>query len=674
MAVFLSQFAGAGQQFFTNAGVPLAGGLIYSYGAGGTTPLATYTTSAGNIQHSNPIQLDAAGRVPGGGEIWLTSDLAYKFIIKDSALATIQTLDNVGGSVDGASLAASSGSSLVGFIQAGAGAVARTAQSKMRDIVHVKDFGAVGNGVADDTAAIQSACSAAKTVIFGSSADSYKISAAITIASGATLLINGATITQTTDQTPIFNASNTDNVTVTGGRFVGKSEASYNNTPSSQAICIKADSCTDLLVTQNRFENFWYSPLMVTTGGNRIEFSSNTVKGPGAAVLGANINYRNTTGVTIIGDNLRIANNEIYETAQGIIVGQGSSNIVIDGNLIHDLINEHGIYADTGMRRLTISNNVIRTTGTNGSGLKVQCYDSFGVQPQCIVISGNAISNTGADAILIDNTTASPSLLTVGVTISSNTIQNAGAYGISVKDSQDVVVVGNEISVAGSSGIAWANINSILISDNYVRGSALTGMRDLDVSANVIIKNNVVRNCATANTGSDEYGILIGSGGASHLIDGNVISDSLANMQYGIYVIPNYNSTLSIIDNTVLQSTDTGLRLGSTDALLQYRRNNFNGTIAATFNDPVLSVVASAATITIPTAYDVVSISGTTGINTITANGHSGRRVTLFFQDALTVTDGSNLFLSGNFVTTANDTLTLVCNGTNWYEVSRSIN
>jgi hypothetical protein len=182
MSVNLSLFAGAGWQFFDNNGVPLAGGLLYTYAAGTTTPLATYTTSAGNIANTNPIVLDSAGRVPN--EIWLTSTLAYKFLLKTSTGTQIASYDNISGGVDSASLAASSGSSLIGFIQSGAGAVAETVQTKLREIISVKDFGAVGNGSADDTAAVQAAFTAAngatysKTVFFP--AGTYLINSTIT--------------------------------------------------------------------------------------------------------------------------------------------------------------------------------------------------------------------------------------------------------------------------------------------------------------------------------------------------------------------------------------------------------------------------------------------------------------------------------------------------------------
>ena len=97
MAVNLSPVGGVAAQFFTNSGVPLTGGKIFTYAAGTTTPQASYTTSQGNVAWTNPIVLDAAGRVPSGGEIWLTDGLIYKFVLKDANDVLIATYDNITG-------------------------------------------------------------------------------------------------------------------------------------------------------------------------------------------------------------------------------------------------------------------------------------------------------------------------------------------------------------------------------------------------------------------------------------------------------------------------------------------------------------------------------------------------------------------------------------------------
>jgi hypothetical protein len=93
--VFLSPVGGAAAQFFTNSGVPLTGGKLYTYAAGTTTPQTAYTSSSGVTAHTNPIILDSAGRVPGG-EIWLTA-VPYKFVLNTSTDVLIATYDNIRG-------------------------------------------------------------------------------------------------------------------------------------------------------------------------------------------------------------------------------------------------------------------------------------------------------------------------------------------------------------------------------------------------------------------------------------------------------------------------------------------------------------------------------------------------------------------------------------------------
>ena len=147
-------------QFFDSNGDPLSGGKVYTYAAGTSTPLATYTDQGGATPNANPVILDSRGEAA----IWfgVSSTSSYKIVLRTSADVLIWTADNVTDSL--ASLAGSGGSSLVGFLQSGTGAVARTAQNKMRDVVNVRDFAAaVGNTAAANTTAVQAALTSLTT-------------------------------------------------------------------------------------------------------------------------------------------------------------------------------------------------------------------------------------------------------------------------------------------------------------------------------------------------------------------------------------------------------------------------------------------------------------------------------------------------------------------------------
>ena len=77
-------------QFFDANGDPLVGGLLYTYEAGSTTPLVTYTDSTGVSANTNPITLDSRGEA----NVWLGAD-SYKLALYTSAGVLIWTVDNI---------------------------------------------------------------------------------------------------------------------------------------------------------------------------------------------------------------------------------------------------------------------------------------------------------------------------------------------------------------------------------------------------------------------------------------------------------------------------------------------------------------------------------------------------------------------------------------------------
>lgn len=84
------------QQFFDENGDPAVGWKIYTYTAGSSIPLATYTSSTGTTPQTNPVVLDALG-FPTGGQIWLTDGSAYKLVLTDENGVIKKTEDGIAG-------------------------------------------------------------------------------------------------------------------------------------------------------------------------------------------------------------------------------------------------------------------------------------------------------------------------------------------------------------------------------------------------------------------------------------------------------------------------------------------------------------------------------------------------------------------------------------------------
>ena len=77
---------------------PLVGGMIYTYAAGTSTPKATYTTAAANVENENPVVLDARG------EATIFWNGAYKIVVRDADDNILYTVDNVSNSVSAANV------------------------------------------------------------------------------------------------------------------------------------------------------------------------------------------------------------------------------------------------------------------------------------------------------------------------------------------------------------------------------------------------------------------------------------------------------------------------------------------------------------------------------------------------------------------------------------------
>lgn len=347
-AYTISPVWGAGAQIFDNNGNVLSGGKIYTYEAGTTTPATTYTTPVGNTFNSNPIVANASGRL--ANEIWLLVSGSYKFQLKDANDVLIATYDNIptipqppilndatyisyeqgytvtaGAFTIGATYRITSVGT-TNFVAIGAAAnvtgilftatsvgsgtgtaeYSRTVQAKLQESVSVKDFGAVGDGVTDDTAAIQAALNTGKPVI-GIGGESYLLSSTL-------------------------------NMTINGGSFNGNgcTFKASNGSAIGSAIRINANDVhvTNYTCITNSLASGFSACLIVNSENSIVDY----LRVIGNRSLAESINLN---GILLAGGhtkNLTLKNNYIYQCVNGInYVADGFSgnyNKVLENTLI----------------------------------------------------------------------------------------------------------------------------------------------------------------------------------------------------------------------------------------------------------------------------------------------------------------------------------------------------
>jgi len=576
-------------------------------------------------------------------------------------------------------LALSTAAAGLGWVQAGAGAVAWFVQDKLRERKSVLDYMTpeeradvlLTTPLLDHSAAVLRAVTAYRSIDFGGAEYSYNLLSAVALPIRTKLSARGAKVYQGTNNVEIFNIEGKSDIEIVGFEFIGRGD--YSGSDSSRACAIYGGtSGARIRVMGNKFVNFGYTPARFKAQ-SQIKFLFNEVIGPTTLTPitdGANYGVLFDAGCS---DFLAFGNS-ISRGGQGVMV-QGATNGRIAYNYIFDIDGQHGIYTGGGVKNLTITVNTINSTAL--IGIKVQA-DNESADCENITVTINVLSDTGSHSILLSNGAGSTlqAVRVKNAVVSCNAVMRAGGAAVNIQNTDDSTIAGNVVDVCDN-GLFMSASNNCTYIDNKITRSRLSAVSDAAPCPGTILRATSIRNPATDATPGDRFGVLVGNC-TGWTIEDSDIDDSDSKMEFGLNVDGGTQSTLRVRRNIVRRATNYGARFAAAAACREFRQNSFTGSGVGNeiLNQPVAPTVASATQPSFAQDQDVFFVSGTTNIAAISSGGHSGHTIKLIFQAVLTVVDGNNLKLAGNFVTAADSVLVLTCpDGLNWYEVSsRSTN
>jgi parallel beta-helix repeat protein len=437
-----------------------------------------------------PIRTQGGYPVNSGtpARLYVGSDYSIQVQDKNGSVAYTSLFNNgplFGGTISSAN---------VTFLQAGSGAVERTAQAKMRDVVSVKDFGAVGNGVADDTAAIQAALATGKSVYFP---DGTYISGPLEITTqGQQVFGDGA-------RSIIVQKTAGQNLFFPKAAFISIRDLRLNGIESSGAnTSFAVFTAAATLAQYLSVERVLFSGTSGSTGfNNAIKFDDSCNFGlvSGCAIERLQGNLAGRGYGVLVGNavGVRVSNNRMTATSgrgrHGIYFSAGCSDSVADGNYLNGYdqegITQYSFGVQPACARNIYSNNTLNgcSASTNPFSGSLGIYGhSFGC-----VIANNTITASGQKGIAIDGSSVTDCANTL---IIGNTVSFSGTNGIDLTSTVRCSVIGN-IVYESSTASAGASANIML------RQDGVTACVDILIEGNMSAGSTYARSAITIDPG-----------------------------------------------------------------------------------------------------------------------------------------------------------------------------